>query len=271
MPQDLAALETVEFDASVDLWRAAPDAVRGAHAIEVRGIGTATCMTSRGIEPPALFRRAVGLGVAHEASEADLDAVVAHMASRGARYCVPVAAPYRPSALGAWLERRGFTRGYAWMKFSRPCDASLKAPTDLEVRVAGPELGADFGRVVAEGFGLPAAIASWVSALPGRPHWLCVMAFAGSAPAAAGAAYVNGEYAWLGFGATLPAFRRHGAQNALLARRLTEAASRGARTAVTETGERLPDKPSNSYRNILRAGFEERYLRQNWMSPATKA
>lgn len=37
--------------------------------------------------------------------------------------------------------------------------------------------------------------------------------------------------------------------------------------AVTETGERLPDKPSNSYRNILRAGFEETYLRQNCISP----
>lgn len=48
---------------------------------------------------------------------------------------------------------------------------------------------------------------------------------------------------------------------------LAEAAARGARTAVTETGERLPDKPSMSYRNILRARFHERYLRQNYLSP----
>ncbi|HET9734452.1 MAG TPA: hypothetical protein VFP62_04215 [Burkholderiales bacterium] len=271
MHADYKALEQVEFDASADLWRAAPAEVRAAQAIELREISGAQCMTSRGIEPPALFRRAVGLGVVREASEADLEAVLAHMGARGLRYCVPVAASYQTSALGAWLERRGFTRGYAWMKFSRPCDASFKAATDLEIRVVGREHGADFGRVVAEGFGLPAAIASWVSALPGRPHWLCVMAFAGSAPAAAGAAYVSGEYAWLGFGATQPAFRRHGAQNALLARRLTEAASRGARIAVTETGERLPDKPSNSYRNILRAGFHERYLRHNYLSPSAVA
>ena len=242
-----------------------------AHAIEVHGIGTATCLTSRGIEPATIFRRAVGLGAGREASEAELDSVLGHMNGAGLRYCVPVAPPYKPLALGTWLERRGFTRGYAWMKFSRPCDASLKAPTDLEVRVAGPELGAEFGKVVAEGFGLAPAIAPWVGVLPGRPKWVCVMAFAKSMPVAAGAVYVSGEYAWLGFGATLPSHRRHGAQNALLARRLAEAAARGARTAVTETGEQLPDKPSNSYRNILRAGFEERYLRQNWMSPATKA
>jgi GNAT superfamily N-acetyltransferase len=271
MPADFAALERVEFDASVDLWRAAPDEVRAAHAIEVRQVGVATCMTSRDIEPAAIFRRAVGLGAGRAASEADLDSTLTHMNGLGLRYAVPVAPPYQPSSLGAWLERRGFTRGYAWMKFSRPCAASLKAPTDLEVRVVGPELGAEFGKVVVEGFGLAPAIAPWVAVLPGRPDWVCVMAFADATPVAAGAAYVRGEYAWLGFGATLASHRRHGAQNALLARRIAEAAARGARTAVTETGERQPDKPSNSYRNILRAGFEERYLRQNWLSPAAKA
>jgi GNAT superfamily N-acetyltransferase len=265
------ALEKVEFDAYVDLWRAAPAAVRAAHAPEVRQVGTAACMTSRGVEPAAIFRRAVGLGVGRAASEAELDSVLAHMNGLGLRYAVPIAPPYQPASLGAWLEKRGLTRGYAWMKFSRSCEASLEAPTALEIRVVGPELGGEFGQVVAAGFGLPSTIAPWVGVLPGRPNWVCVMAFAESAPVAAGAAYVSGEYAWLGFGATLPSHQRHGAQNALLARRLAEAAARGARTAVTETGERPPDKPSNSYRNILRAGFVERYLRQNWMSPAARA
>jgi len=271
MSPDFAALEKVEFDASVDLWRAAPDDVRAAHAIEMRETGSATCMTSRGLEPATIFRRAVGLGAGRAASEAELDAVLDHMNSSGLRYAVPVAPAYQPSSLGAWLEQRGFSRGYAWMKFSRPCDASLQAPTGLEIRVVGPGLGGEFGKVVVAGFGLAPAIAPWGGMLTGRQDWVCVMAFAGSTPVAAGAAYVSGAYAWLGFGATLPSHRRHGAQNALLARRLAEAAARGARTAVTETGERLPDKPSHSYRNILRAGFEERYLRQNWMSPGAKA
>ena len=154
------------------------------------------------------------------------------------------------------------------MKFRRPCDRPLQVASDLEIRVIGRELGAEFGRVVAEGFGLPPAVAPWVGELAGRPNWVCVMAFADATPVAAGAVYVNGEYAWLGFGATLASHRRRGAQNALLARRLGEAAARGVRVAVTETGERLPDKPSISYRNIVRAGFEEMYLRQNYMSPS---
>jgi hypothetical protein len=78
---------------------------------------------------------------------------------------------------------------------------------------------------------------------------------------------VSGGHAWLD-SARRSRLTGHGAQGALLALRLREAAARGARIAVTETGERLPDRPSASYRNILRAGFEEMYLRQNYMSAA---
>ena len=36
---------------------------------------------------------------------------------------------------------------------------------------------------------------------------------------------------------------------------------------VTETGERVVGRPSNSYRNILRAGFRPAYVRPNLVSP----
>jgi hypothetical protein len=265
---DFAALESVEFDAYVDLYRAAPDEVREAHAVEVRDVGATTCLSCRGLEPAAVFRRVVRLGVGRETSEFELDNALDHMNARRLRYAVPVAPRSQPSALASWLERRGFTRGYAWMKFCRACDDPPRAVSELEIRIIGSALGREFGRVVSEGFGLSPTAAPWVGALAGRPNWICIMAFADGSPVAAGAVYVSGEYAWLGFGATLASHRCRGAQNALLARRLTEAGARGARAAVTETGERLPDKPSSSYRNIVRAGFEEMYLRQNYMSPS---
>jgi GNAT superfamily N-acetyltransferase len=111
-------------------------------------------------------------------------------------------------------------------------------------------------------------VADWLAHLPGRDHWVCLLASAEGEPAAAAAVYIEGTHAWLGLGATLPAFRQRGGQSALLARRVQEAALRGASIAVTETGERVRDRPSNSYRNILRCGFTERYLRQNYLSPA---
>jgi GNAT superfamily N-acetyltransferase len=263
----IAALETIEFEAQADLYAAAPEDVRAAHAIAVRGVGGALCATSLGLEPAAIFRRVLGLGVERPATEAELDEVIACMGALGPRFVVPVAPGYRPDSLPAWLEKRGFTKGYAWMKFSRPCEPLPKASTDLDIRVVGADLGSLFGKVVHEGFGLPPVVGQWVARLPGREHWACTMAFDGATPVGAGAVFVKGEFAWLGFGATLSSHRKRGAQNALLAHRIEEAAARGARVAVTETGERQADKPSNSYRNILRAGFEEKYLRQNYLSP----
>lgn len=265
-PLDFTGLENAEFAAFVDFYRAAPDDIREAYGINVREIGTVTCLACRGVEPAAVFRRAVGLGVGRVASEAELNDVLAHMNADRQKYVVPVAPHSQPSTLASWLERRGFSRGYAWMKFCRPCVGALRVSSDLEIRVIGSELAVEYGQVVTQGFGLPPAIAPWIGQLAGRPNWVCVMAYADATPVAAGAVYVHGEYAWLGFGATLPSHRRRGAQNALLARRLSEGAACGARMAVTETGERLPEKPSTSYQNILRAGFEEVYLRQNYMS-----
>ncbi|HEY1287070.1 MAG TPA: hypothetical protein VGF58_02010 [Burkholderiales bacterium] len=266
---DHAALENTEFAAFIDLYRAAPDEVRVAHAVGVHELAGTTGLTSRGVEPAAVFRRAVGLGLIHAATEIELEDVLAYMKARTTSYVVPVAPHSQPAALSTWLERRGFRRGYAWMKFRRACTGAPRASSDLEVRVVGRELGSAFGRVVAEGFGLPQSVVPWIGALPGRPNWVCVMAFSGADAVAAGAVYLSGTHAWLGLGTTLPSHRRLGAQAALLARRLDQAAARGAKVAVTETGERLPDKPSGSYRNILRAGFEEMYLRQNFMSPST--
>ena len=58
------------------------------------------------------------------------------------------------------------------------------------------------------------------------------------------------------------------AQNALLAERIRYAREAGCDVLVTETGERRDDLPSDSYRNILRAGFTEVAVRANWLRPA---
>ena len=58
---------------------------------------------------------------------------------------------------------------------------------------------------------------------------------------------------------------RQGAQGALLAARIRRARELGCEVVVTETGELRDGLPSNSYRNILRAGFEEVAVTANWL------
>ena len=80
---------------------------------------------------------------------------------------------------------------------------------------------------------------------------------------------LDGDVAEFGIGATLEPARGRGCQLALLRRRIVDAATAGCHTLFVETGERVPDRPAASYRNILRAGFEEAYLRPNWQRGAS--
>ena len=80
---------------------------------------------------------------------------------------------------------------------------------------------------------------------------------------------IHDGVAEFGIAATLEPARGRGCQRALLRHRLLDAAEAGCHTLFVETGERVPDRPSTSYRNVLRAGFEEAYLRPNWTRQGT--
>ena len=102
--------------------------------------------------------------------------------------------------------------------------------------------------------------------LVGLPGWRCFLAWSGDEAAGCGALYVEGRLAWLGMAATRPSHRRQGAQLALLDARIDAARTLGADAVYTETGAADAEGPGPSYRNILRAGFRESYLRPNWRS-----
>jgi GNAT superfamily N-acetyltransferase len=134
--------------------------------------------------------------------------------------------------------------------------------------VASADDTATFGAIVTEGFGLPPAFVEWLQALPGRDGWHCLLVRVDGEPAAAGVLFTRGDVGWLGLGATRPELRGRGGQGALLRRRAEIAQEHGVSVLFTETGECVPDRPSGSYRNILRAGFAEEYLRPNHVAQA---
>ncbi|HWN72705.1 MAG TPA: GNAT family N-acetyltransferase, partial [Solirubrobacterales bacterium] len=180
--------------------------------------------------------------------------------------CVPLT-PGLPGsgAAEAWLQAQGFQPSYAWMKFVRdPHPPRFPASDGVEVvELATPD-EEPFGAIAAVGFGMPSWAADFFAHLPGREGWRCYVARVDGQAQGCGAMLIEDGIAEFGIGATLEEARGRGCQTALLHRRISDAAAAGCHTLFVETGERVPDRPSASYRNILRAGFEEAYLRPNW-------
>ena len=262
---DARLLELIEAEAWADIFRAAPAGLAEEHGIAVLDLGAAAaCIVARDV-PSLMLNRVIGLGVGMPATSAMLD--LADEAFGETRYMIPVAPQCQPSELTTWLRGRGFEAGYAWMKFERGPEPPPAPTTSLEVRRAGLDDAGAFAQALVAGYELPGWMEEWVAGLVGRPGWSCYVAMHGSEPAAAGCVYIRPPVAWLGLAGTVPELRRRGGQGAIMAARIREAIDAGCTAIGTETGERVIDRPSASYTNIMRFGFQEAYVRPNLVSP----
>lgn len=265
--------ERIEFAAVRDMWAAAPAATCEQLGLVTMRAADLTAVRCSALAGVTMFNAVLGVGLAAELDEDALAATVAAAHAAGCVCRVPLW-PDGPSERMArrWLARQGFTTDYAWMKFRRPAAAhDGHEPPIPSVRVdpvSSNDDAATFGAIVTEGFGLPPAFAGWLQALPGRDGWHCLLVRVDGEPAAAGALFALGGVGWLGLGATRPELRGRGGQGALLRRRAEIARELGLSVLFTETGERVSDRPSGSYRNILRAGFAEAYVRPNHVAQA---
>jgi GNAT superfamily N-acetyltransferase len=233
----------------------------GLPALRIAG---ATCYASPALPRSTMLNRVVGLGLAGPVADGTLDDLEEFFRSLGAVYAVSISPAAEPS-LPSRLEARGFSTGYSWMKFRR--DLSPPRPVETSLEVAATDDGIAFGSVVGPAYGLPDEAASMFSHVGGRRDWHLFLAYDDGEPVGGAALFAREGVGWLGAAATLPEQRGRGAQGALLAARIARGRELGLSALTTETGERLPDRPSNSYRNILRAGFEEAYLRPNLVAP----
>ena len=231
-------------------------------------ISGALCTCFEPTPGSAMLNRALGVGVGEPATQAGLDEIGAFFADRGLEYGIPITPEAQPREVSAWLEARGFLRGYAWTKFERGPEPPPPLETDLRVEELGPDRADIFADVFVRAYGTPEVMRALLQRVPGRKGWRCFVAFDDDAPAATAALFVAGTVGWLGVAGTLPEFRRRGAQGALLAARIEAGREAGCETLVTETGEPKDGVPGGSYRNIVRAGFEPVYVRQNYLSSA---
>lgn len=163
------------------------------------------------------------------------------------------------------LQKAGMKQSRGWMKFKRDTKPAVARNPELTIREIGPELAEAFARIVVPCFDLKEASVPLIAGFISDPNCRFFMGFDGDTPAATGGLFYRDGYGYCDFGATHRDFRGRGFQGALLAHRINEAINMGAKALYTATGEAVPGDPQHSYKNILRYGFTEYYLRENWV------
>lgn len=259
-------LDAIERRFWGDIWDSVAPAVAVEHGLELARFGPVQASVVGDLGRVSMLNLILGATEPGAVDGGHLAAALAWSREREISPCLPVT-PDLPETAAAerLLAAEGFQPGYAWMKFVRDCHPPrFRAPADVEVIRLEAGSDAPFGTIAATGFGLPVWAATLFAALPGRDGWSCYVARVDGEVAACGAMLIDAGLAALGIGATLETARRRGCQLALLRQRILDAAEAGCETLFVETGQRVEDRPAGSYRNILRAGFEEAYLCPNW-------
>lgn len=262
-----ALIEHIEAEAWAQLHLALPASLRTALRCEVKRYGSALSVRTPGADAPS-GNRTVGLGVGAELTEHELSEVISWYAAADIRrWLLEWSTEARPFDAGTWFAARGGRAMTPTLKLWRPL-ANGAPPVErstLTVAEIDRAYAHDFETIVAEALGVPRNMAAVVRSTIGREHWHYYLVRDGARPIAGAAMFVQGDGAWLGLSATLPSDRGRGAQTALLARRLRDAATLECEWVSAETQPDTAARPNPSYRNMRRAGMEILYERAKYL------
>jgi GNAT superfamily N-acetyltransferase len=261
--------EEIERATLEDLHRAATPELVDRLRLRSERIGAGFVSIAGALPASAIvINRAVGIGLSAPETRESVEAIVAAYDKAGvARYFIQCHPAAQPAEIADWMLAAGLEKARGWQKFHRGGGAVPPRKTDLKIEEIGAEHGEAFARIACDAFDLGDVSIPWLACLPGRPGWHVFMSFDGTTPAGAGTLFVRDGVGWTDFGATDPDFRRRGAQGALLAQRVQHALDLGCRAIYTCTGEEVAGDPQHSYGNILKVGFEEDYVRENYAPP----
>lgn len=259
--------ECAERSALASLMEAAPPEVAGPLGIGLF-VEPGVVAAFVGAVDALSLNRMVGLGMARPATRDGLARAVAAARSHGVkRVFVQLAPGAAPDDLRSWVAPPDGKPYNRWVRLWRSTATPLAAAPPSRLRTARIEVAeaAAFAGVVRRGFGMPEILEPWLASTVGRPGWQHYGVWDGTAMVATGALFMTDGTGWFGLAATLESHRGHGAQSALIQKRFEDARALGCDWVVAETAEQRRDHPAPSYRNLLRLGFSEGYVRENFV------
>lgn len=212
------------------------------------------------------MNRVIGLGLDEQCSEDKIEYIISRYKNAGVpRFFVQLHPQAQPGSLPETLEKHGFSHYNNWVKLYRDIELPLPEPADLEIKETGSGEGDTFAGIVASSFEWPDNIRPMIASSVGKRGWHFYMAYDNGIPIATGADFIDGDYCWIDFAATLAEHRGKGAQTALTVRRIEDAKKQGCKWLVVETAEQTAQHEAPSYRNMIRLGFKVAYIRPNYI------
>ncbi len=260
------SIASCEVNAWQDLYNAAGQKLSDKFGIMVFSIGSACAALVKNIDILG-FNRVIGLGLFQTASEEMVDNIISKYKDAGIdRFFIQIHPEAAPSKLKDWFEKRNILHYNNWVKHYRGVENPPQAGTDLEIReVSSSREAEQFGDIITSSFEWPSGMGQWFTNLVGRKCWKTYLALDGDEPVAASSMYVKDDCGWLSFASTLPDYRGKGAQTALIARRIQDAAELGCKVLTVETAEDNEQKRSQSLQNVQKMGFEVAFIRPNFL------
>lgn len=241
-------------------------AFAGAPEFAAVTLGSAVALVAPSIATPLPFNRVVGLGLCEEATEPLVDQASALYDRQGSSFAIEVGPHARPTELVDWLRARRMRRATTTAIHVRRAERLDAPPGAIRVERAGSDGRGIVAEICCTTLGMPSIVRDLISASVGAPNWRHWLAYRGDTPIATALSCINGDVAWLGWAATRPAFRGHGAHAALVAARVSDAAASGCSFVSTETAVSTEERSDPSFRRFERAGFRVAYERATYVA-----
>jgi GNAT superfamily N-acetyltransferase len=261
-----AQLENAEADSWAEIQASVSTNFRDRFGVSVDRVAGAVVITASLTDMPALNRTWLP-GQMTAATSDSIAAVLQHARSKGVArlliHCPTWATPEGFRIVGARVVS-------PMIKLYQRVNATAFSASPFRIQVVGTADRQRFGEVAARGNDAPPFMADGFNSTIGQAGWRHYLAFEGDVPVAAAAVRFHRDVAWCCFAGTLPAYRGRGAQRALLARRVSDAAAHGCQWVTCES---LPDRPgirSVSLANMLATGFSRAYERPSFIVELSK-
>jgi GNAT superfamily N-acetyltransferase len=269
MPYDQVSMlaEAAEAEFMYHYETLAPSTTQAALGISAARIGGGVALSMRH-DATGYWSKALGFGFAEPITHRLVDTVIDfYRAEDSPGAVIQIAPAVLPAGWPEMCARHGIRPDSHWVKLVCSIDDFRPGEeSDLRISSVEPEDFSRWSTAALRGFGMPEeGLADMLAAGLVNPNFRPFAAWDGDEIVAAANLFIHGEIASLNTAATLPTHRNRGAQSALIAARVHEAAKAGCRWLSAETGRPADGETNQSLSNLVRAGLRPLYYRQNWI------